>query len=108
MPLDESILEEMKPWKEKYNKVTQERIAVTDVELDNKDCYQSECVMGNFLTDIFLKFYQNESDSTRDAAFDKPSIAILQAGAIRTTLKKGRKYINGEKPSFLFNLSHFY
>ncbi|XP_055326816.1 apyrase-like isoform X2 [Sitodiplosis mosellana] len=80
---DEEIVRELNPWKEKYENITQQPIATTYVTLDNSNCLYAECIMGNVVADAFLSSYRSMSNDTKTA------IALVQSGAIRTTLVEG-------------------
>lgn len=88
---DEHILEQMQPWMQQYNAISSSKIANANFVLENGDCYVDECIMGDLLTDIYLKYFQQQNEVMKISMLAKPSIAILQAGSIRTTLQKGRK-----------------
>lgn len=95
--LDEEILNELLPWKENYDKVSHQKIIDLNFTLDSSDCYTSECVMGDFLADVFLESSHNKYKSKRNEIVKavvtrKVSIAFVQAGGIRTTLPKGCKF----------------
>lgn len=80
----------MKPWREKYQRITNEKLIEIDFDLDANDCYSKECIMGDFLTDVFLNYYKNQSLAKKSTL--KPSIAIVQGPYMRSTLTKGRKF----------------
>lgn len=93
---DETILNELLPWKEKYDTVSHRKIIDLNFTLDSSDCYTSECIMGDFLSDVFLKSSLDKYESTRNDILKefvtpKVSISFVQAGGIRTTLPKGCK-----------------
>lgn len=82
--LDEQILKELIPWREQYQNKKDEQISVTNIILDNTNCWYDECVMGNVLTDAFMHSYRTITNNNGTA------IAFAQGGGIRATIQKGR------------------
>jgi len=49
--VDSAVLAQLKPWTDEANIIGQQTIGSTAVLLDNSNCYDQECNLGNFLTD---------------------------------------------------------
>lgn len=85
--IDEEIVSELNPWREKYDSISQETIATTDITLDHKNCSYAECIMGDVIADAYLSSYRNLTNDSGTA------IALVQSGGIRITLPKGCEYL---------------
>lgn len=88
--LDEDILAAIKPYNDKYEAILDDILITTTFELSSMGCTDEECIIGDLLADIFLKYHQDKwkkDNSTKKAL--KPSIALMQAGGIRTGLPNG-------------------
>ncbi|XP_031637435.1 apyrase-like [Contarinia nasturtii] len=80
---DEQILNELIPWREKYQNKKEEPIAETSIVLNYTSCWYDECLMGDFLTDAYLHSYRKTTNDSGTA------VAFAQGGGIRATIQKG-------------------
>lgn len=61
-------------------------ITISEIELDASKRKYGECLMCNVVADAFLDSYRKLNN------VKKPDVALVQGGAVRVTLPKGRKY----------------
>uniref|UniRef100_A0A1Q3FF10 Apyrase n=2 Tax=Culex tarsalis TaxID=7177 RepID=A0A1Q3FF10_CULTA len=83
---DETILNELKPWREQVKKLGSTIIGSTDIHLDRESCRKQECTLGILMADAFVDAFTN-------ASF-KP-LAMIQAGNFRNPIPVG-KITNGD------------
>jgi 5'-nucleotidase len=59
---DPTIIEELKPWKERVDKIGLIEIGEIRTLLNKSDCRETECNIGSFVTDAFVEYYKNQTD----------------------------------------------
>lgn len=85
---DPTIVEELKPWKEAVDAVAMTVHGYSTVLLEQPSCIKGECNIGNLVTDSYVHHF---IDKAAEDEWTYASIAIQQAGGIRTSLSKGSK-----------------
>lgn len=83
----------MAPWKERIDKAALRQVGTTRVPLQKSKCNSRECNLGNFVSDAFVYYYAAQMPHGEDE-WTSASIAMVQAGGIRTALDRGRKLIS--------------
>ncbi|XP_039434448.1 apyrase-like [Culex pipiens pallens] len=83
---DETILQELIPWRQKVEKLGSTEIGSTEIHLDRESCRKQECTLGVLMADSFVDAFSN-------ASF-KP-LAMIQAGNFRNPIPIG-KITNGD------------
>lgn len=78
---DPDLQAQIEEWAEPFEEFAAEVLGVSDVELDQSSCQESECTLGNFMTDAMLAYRKNNSDEV--------DFAIINAGGIRATIDEG-------------------
>lgn len=86
--LDDEIMDAIKPWKEKIDQVAIRKIGTVLYPLQKLQCGSEECNLGNFITDAFVYYYATKVPHRHDE-WTSASVALVQAGVIRTALNKG-------------------
>ncbi|KAJ3627081.1 hypothetical protein MTP99_014488 [Tenebrio molitor] len=86
-PQDETINQEMQPWKDEIDAVGTKVIGKTLVKLDQTTCRYSECLLGNFVADAMVYGYTEQAED--DSSWTYASLAVYNTGGLRTTIEKG-------------------
>lgn len=87
---DPQIVAEMAPWKAHVDAVALRDIGVIKTQLYQRDCAFGECNIGSFVTDAFVDYFISHPDYQGDAdSWTYGTIALTNAGGIRTTLSPG-------------------
>lgn len=85
---DEETLEMIAPWKEVIDKEGKRVVGKNRVRLEKETCTYKECNLGNFFADSMVHAYAKEPLSSNQN-WTKPSIGLVNAGALRVPLEKG-------------------
>lgn len=83
---DKQILAEIQPWKQIFDKVTNQNLGYANKSIDGSNCHLNECEMGNLLSDIYRQYYLAKNESMEEALL----VAIINSGGIRASLNQGR------------------
>ncbi|XP_064212299.1 uncharacterized protein LOC661310 [Tribolium castaneum] len=86
-PQDKIINKELQPWKDAVDELGNRVLGQTLVTLDKTMCYQSECLLGNFVTDVMVYSYIALADNT--SYWTYASLAVFNVGGLRTTIERG-------------------
>lgn len=86
---DPQFVEELKPWKEAVDKIGQREVGTVRTMLWQKDCAFEECNIGDFVTDAFVDYFVSHPDFQDDSGWTYATVAITNAGGIRTNLPPG-------------------
>lgn len=86
---DADIVEQLKPWKEAVDAIGQRVVGEVKAMLYQKDCAVNECNIGNFVTDAFVDYFVAHEDYQVDDGWAYATVAITNAGGIRTNLPSG-------------------
>ncbi|KAI4455142.1 nucleotidase-related [Holotrichia oblita] len=86
IPKNESIETLLDYYREQINKISNCVLGKTNVLLDHASCLSSECNLGNLITDSMIAYYSNQSDGN---SWSKTAVAIINSGAIRSSISKG-------------------
>lgn len=84
-PVDPTVLNEINIWQKQFDQISRQMITTSEIVLDADKRKYAECTMCNVVADAFLNSYHRMHDEKTTA------IALVQAGAVRVTLSKGRK-----------------
>lgn len=90
--LDEEVLKELQPWKEKIDKEGSRKIGYTRIPLLRSGCNSHECNIGNVFADAFVNYYATKLP-TPEGHWTSAAIALVPVGGIRTALSKGGRTI---------------
>lgn len=86
---DPEIVEALKPWKEAVDVVGNREVGVVKTQLNRADCAFGECSFGNFVTDSFVDYFLNDPEYQEVGSWTYATIAMTNAGGIRTTISPG-------------------
>lgn len=87
---DPAIVAEMVPWKAHVDAVALRDIGIIKTQLYQRDCAFGECNIGSFVTDAFVDYFISHPDyQGDDDSWTYGTIALTNAGGIRTTLAPG-------------------
>jgi 5'-nucleotidase len=86
---DAEIVEQMKPWKEAVDAIGQRKVGEIKSILYQKDCAFGECNIGDFVCDAFVDYFITHEDYQADDGWAYATVAITNAGGIRTNLPSG-------------------
>ncbi|CAK1367345.1 unnamed protein product [Cercospora beticola] len=78
---NETLQAQIEEWRGPFEAFAAEVIGQSDVVLEQENCQQEECLLGNFMADAMLSYRQNESDTV--------DFALINAGGIRATIDQG-------------------
>lgn len=85
--LDATVSNEINLWRKQFDQISRQVITTSEIVLDASQRKYAECIMCDVIADAFLDSYHKMNDVKTTA------IAFVQAGGVRVTLPKGRKYI---------------
>ncbi|KAJ3665034.1 hypothetical protein Zmor_000550 [Zophobas morio] len=85
-PQDDTINQELQPWKDEVDAVGNRVIGSTLVTLDESMCRYSECLLGNFVADVMVYSYIELADNS---SWTYAALAVYNTGGLRTTIEKG-------------------
>lgn len=85
--LDATVSNEINLWRKQFDQISRQVITTSKIVLDASQRKYAECIMCDVIADAFLDSYHKMNDVKTTA------IAFVQAGGVRVTLPKGRKYI---------------
>uniref|UniRef100_A0A336KUY8 apyrase n=1 Tax=Culicoides sonorensis TaxID=179676 RepID=A0A336KUY8_CULSO len=83
---DPEIMEELKPYKEQVDAIGNKVHGESRVLLEKPPCVRGECSLGNFVTDSYVDHF---IPLAGDGEWTYSSIAVQNAGGVRTSLSKG-------------------
>lgn len=84
-------MEELKPWKEVVDAIGNKVYGESRVNLEKPPCTRGECNIGNLVTDSYVDHFIKKAES---GEWTYVSIALQNAGGIRTSLVKGSKALS--------------
>ncbi|KAK9711180.1 5prime-nucleotidase, C-terminal domain [Popillia japonica] len=86
IPKNESVEIHLDYYRQQINRISNRVLAKTNVLLDHVSCLSSECNLGNLIADSMIAYYSNQSDKD---SWSKTAVAIINSGAIRSSISKG-------------------
>ncbi|XP_072380141.1 apyrase [Diabrotica undecimpunctata] len=86
LPQDAQINKDLQPWKEEVDKQGDKVLGATLVDLSFEGCYTHECTLGNFIADASVYAY---TKSPPEGSWTEASIGLVNAGALRTSIRRG-------------------
>lgn len=63
--VDQSILDELKPFQEILNEIGNEQIASTKIPLEKDVCSFGECSYGNLITDAYVDYVRDDKQCSK-------------------------------------------
>lgn len=81
----------LKPWKGEIDAKGKRTVGLTKVPLERYPCTNRECNLGNFVADALVHHFVSDLSGSSSELWTDPVIALVPAGAIRTTLEAGSK-----------------
>lgn len=85
IPQDPDVLRLLDQYRNNTLSLTEDIIGNTSLDLSASNCNEEECNLGNLITDAMVQRYASDYKSGTNHWTDAP-IAIIQAGAIRTSI----------------------
>ncbi|KAJ8919180.1 hypothetical protein NQ315_012167 [Exocentrus adspersus] len=86
LPQDLEINQELQPWKDIIDVQGEVVIGSTLVTLSRSTCRYAECTLGDFVTDAMVYAWMDEAE---EGSWTYASIAIINAGGLRTDIQIG-------------------
>lgn len=81
-------MQAIRPWKEEIDRAGLRKVGTALYPLQKYQCSSDECNLGNFVADAFVYYYATKVPHESDE-WTSASVALVQAGGIRTALDKG-------------------
>jgi 5'-nucleotidase len=86
---DPEIVQQLAPWKAAVDAIGQRKVGEIKTLLYQKDCAFGECNIGDFVCDAFVDYFITHDDYQVTDGWAYATVAITNAGGIRTNLPAG-------------------
>lgn len=78
---NETLQAQIEEWRGPFEAFAAQEIGISNVVLDQENCQEQECLLGDLMADAMLAYRQNASDDV--------DFALINAGGIRATIDQG-------------------